>query len=162
MSAWVVGGGFLVAIAFENHSFTTAEAGQFIDLTDDLVDLVKRSNVADGMALVYSPHTTCAVLINENEDGFINDFRQMLDTLIPDHDCYYRHDDLSIRTQNIDPDDAPNGHSHVRGALMASSSQAIPVRDGNLMLGRWQRIFFLELDHARDRKVFMQVMGEEA
>ena len=148
-----------VTVLFENHSFTTEGCGQFLDLTEDVADLVERSKVRDGMALVYVPHTTCAVIINESEDGFIADFQQMLDTLVPSRNYYYRHDDMSIRTQNIDPSDAPNGHSHCRGALIGSNSQTVPIRDGRLMLGRWQRIFFLELDHSRDRKVFIQVMG---
>jgi secondary thiamine-phosphate synthase enzyme len=144
---------------FENHSFVTRECGQFVDLTDEVLDLVERSEVVDGMVLVYSPHTTCCVLINEHEDGFLRDFQELLEGLVPGS-IYYRHDDMEIRTQNIDPEDEPNGHSHCRGSLLASSSQAIPIVGRKLMLGRWQRIFFLELDRARPRKVFLQVMGE--
>ena len=99
-------------IRFENHDLETQSCGQFIDLTDDVVGVVERSEVKDGMAVVYSPHTTCAVLINERESGFI-------------------------------------------------ASQTIPVIDGKLTLGRWQKIFFCELDRARQRKVFIQVIGEE-
>jgi secondary thiamine-phosphate synthase enzyme len=113
------------------------------------------------MALVYSPHTTCAVLINEPEDGFHVDFDNMLERLAPSNDTYYRHDDLSIRTQGIEDDtaDYPNGHSHCRSGIL-SSSQTIPIVDGRLTLGPWQRIFFCELDRARSRKVFIQVLGE--
>ena len=62
-------------IRFENHDLDTEGCGQFIDLTDDVVKVVERSEVRDGMAVVYSPHTTCAVLINERESGFIEDFQ---------------------------------------------------------------------------------------
>ena len=147
----------------ENHDLDTEHCGLFIDLTDDVVKVVERSEVREGMAVVYSPHTTCAVLINERESGFIEDFGQMLDTIAPRDGIYYRHDDLSIRTEGLegDPHQVPNGHSHCRAALMGSASQTIPVVDGKLTLGRWQKIFFCELDRARQRKVFIQVIGEE-
>ncbi len=74
----------------------------------------------------------------------------------------YHHDDLEARTENLedDPHDVPNGHAHCRQALLGSASETIPVVDGQLLLGRWQKVFFLELDRARDRKVLIQVMGE--
>lgn len=147
---------------FENHDVETSECGQFIDVTDDLLRLVERSGVRNGTAIAYSPHTTCAVLINEHESGFFEDFRQALASLVPSEGPYYRHDDLTIRTEGLedDPHDVPNGHSHVRAALLASASQAIPVVDGHLLLGRYQRVFFCELDRARARKILLQVVGE--
>jgi secondary thiamine-phosphate synthase enzyme len=147
---------------FENHDLATVDCGQLIDLTDDLVHAVERSEVQNGMALVYSPHTTCAIVINEGESGFFEDFNERLEHLVPKEGPYYRHDDLSIRTEGLedDPHDVPNGHSHVRAALLASSSQAIPIVDGNLLLGRYQKVFFCELDRARERKVFIQVLGD--
>jgi secondary thiamine-phosphate synthase enzyme len=146
---------------FENHSFVTERCGQFLDITEDVRDLVARSRIRNGMALVYSPHTTCSVLINERESGFIDDFNTLMDGLVPAA-AAYRHDDLDARTENLDddPHEIPNGHAHCRNALIGSSSQTIPVVDGELLLGRWQRVFFLELDRARDRKVLIQVMGE--
>lgn len=146
---------------FENHSFSTARCMEFVDVTDDLADLVQRSEIRNGMALVYSPHTTCAIVINERESGFIQDFEELVEGLIP-KDHTYRHDDLALRTENLEDDDhdVPNGHAHCRQGLLASSSQAIPVIDGSLQLGRWQRVFFVELDRARDRRVLVQVLGE--
>lgn len=146
---------------FANHDLSTGKCGELIDVTNDLCELVERSEVVNGMALVYSPHTTCAVVINELEDGFLDDFVEALDGLIPE-DRYYRHDDLEIRTQGIEADTGqfPNGHSHVRAGLLSSSSQAIPIVEGSLMLGTWQRVFVCELDRARPRKIFMQVIGE--
>jgi secondary thiamine-phosphate synthase enzyme len=146
---------------FENHSFRTTHCGEFTDVTDDVRDLVARSEVNTGMALVYSPHTTCAILINERETGFIQDFTKLMDSLVP-VEGEYRHDDLEARTENLedDPHDVPNGHAHCRQALLGSSSQTIPIVNGELLLGRWQRVFFLELDRARERKVLIQVMGE--
>jgi secondary thiamine-phosphate synthase enzyme len=140
----------------------TDRTSQLVDVTDEVQDVVDRAAVVNGMALVYSPHTTCAVVINERESGFAEDFAELLDELAPSRDRYYRHDDLDIRTEGIEEDtgDFPNGHSHCRAGLLASSSQAIPVVEGKLALGTWQRIFFCELDRARPRKIFIQVIGE--
>jgi secondary thiamine-phosphate synthase enzyme len=100
-------------------------------------------------------------VINERESGFMEDLRELLEQVAPRKGRYYRHDDLSIRTEGLDgdPHEIPNGHAHCRAALM-STSQTIPVVDGDLRLGHWQRIFFCELDRARPRKVFIQVIGE--
>jgi secondary thiamine-phosphate synthase enzyme len=144
----------------QNHSFRTEACGQFRDVTQDVLDVVRDSGVSNGMALVYSPHTTCSILINESESGFLRDFTRLMDTLVP-LDAAYHHDDLGSRTENLeDPHEVPNGWAHCRQSLLGSASQAIPIVEGTLMLGRWQRVFFVELDRARDRKVFIQVMGE--
>ena len=146
---------------FENHDLATERCGQFIDITEDVLSAVERSDVRNGTVVVYSPHTTCAVVINEPESGFMQDFCDLLDELAPTG-RYYRHDDLAIRTEGIEDDtaDFPNGHSHLRAAMLSSTSQSIPIVDGRTMLGRWQKIFFCELDRARPRKVFVQVAGE--
>jgi len=157
-----VAGGIDLKHLFENHDLVTDGCGDLIDMTGDVVDAVDRSGVSNGMAVVYSPHTTCAVLINERESGFMKDFQDMLDSLVPSEGPYYRHDDLSIRTEGLedDPHEFPNGHSHCRAALLGSASQSIPIVDGKLLLGRYQSVFFCELDRAKPRKVFIQVMGE--
>ena len=133
-----------------------------IDLTDDVLDAVRRSDVENGVAVIYSPHTTCAVLIQERESGFFEDFRELLERVVPSEGPYYRHDDLSIRTEGLedDPHEFPNGHSHCRAALIGSASQSIPIVKGELLLGHYQKIFFCELDRAKARKVFIQVLGE--
>ena len=147
---------------FENHDLVTERASQLIDVTEDVRAAVERSEVQNGMVLVYSPHTTCAVVINELENGFLEDFAEFLAELAPAEGHYYRHDDLTVRTQGIEDDteEFPNGHSHVRAGLLSSSSQSIPIVDGSLLLGTWQRVFFCELDRSRPRKVFIQVIGE--
>ena len=146
---------------FENHSFSTTRCMEFRDVTDDVRSTVDRSGVTNGMALVYSPHTTCAIVINEKESGFIHDFESLVRRLVP-QDASYLHDDLTLRTENLEDDDhdVPNGHAHCAQGLLASASQAIPIVDGTLQLGRWQRVFFLELDRARDRRILIQVLGE--
>jgi secondary thiamine-phosphate synthase enzyme len=146
---------------FENHDLATAGPGEFVDVTGDVVSAVERSGVLNGQALVYSPHTTCTVLIQERESGFYEDARSLLDRLAPREGTYYRHDDLSVRTEGLEDDDLhPNGWSHLRASLLGSASQTIPIVDGKLLLGPWQKVFFCELDRARPRKVFIQITGE--
>ena len=146
---------------FENHSFTTTRCMDLVDVTPDVEDVVRRSEVQNGMAVVFSPHTTCAVLINEREEGFIRDFEDLVKSLVPETRDY-RHDDMTLRTENLEDDshDVPNGHAHCKHGLIGSASQTIPVVDGQLQLGRWQRVFLVELDRSRDRRVLMQVIGE--
>jgi secondary thiamine-phosphate synthase enzyme len=152
----------LMTFRFENHSIRTQGCGDFVDLTDDVRKLVAASGLRNGMALVYAPHTTCAILINEREAGFHKDFSALVDRIAPLAGPYV-HDDLTLRSAESlaeDPHDLPNGHAHVRGALLGSASEAIPVVDGELLLGRWQSVFLVELDRARDRRVYLQAVGE--
>ena len=132
----------------------------YLDLTEELERAIKDAGVTEGAAIVYCPHTTCALLINEWEDGALEDFRERLRALVPD-DAYYAHDDLERRTQNLDEvEERRNGHAHVKAMLLSASSQAIPVSGGEPMLGRWQRLFLLELDDPKERRVVFHVFGE--
>jgi secondary thiamine-phosphate synthase enzyme len=130
------------------------------DITDDVQRAVEESGVRDGICCVYSPHTTCCVRVNELESGFVADFTEMLRRLVP-HDVYYAHDDWDRRTENICPEDMDvgNGHSHCMALLLGTAGESIPVRDGELLLGTWQRVLFLELDRERDRRWIVQVVG---
>lgn len=146
---------------FENHDLATSGPGQFIDLTDDVHAAVEKSGIENGQVVVYSPHTTCTVLIQERESGFYADADDLLDRLAPRDGAYYRHDDLDVRTEGLEDDDLhPNGWSHLRASLFGSVSQTIPVVAGRVLLGPWQKVFFCELDRARERKVFIQITGE--
>ncbi len=132
----------------------------FTDLTDDLRRAIKDSGVTDGMAVAFCPHTTCALLINEWEDGALKDFRDRLESMVPD-DVYYLHDDIELRTQNLqEPHERQNGHAHVKQMLLSATSHAIPVAAGEPMLGRWQRLLLVELDDPHDRQVVFHVFGE--
>jgi secondary thiamine-phosphate synthase enzyme len=130
------------------------------DITEDVRDAVAESGVRDGIACVYSPHTTCSVRVNEFEAGFLEDFAAMLKRLVPS-DEYYAHDDWDKRTENICEEDVEfgNGHSHCMSMLLGSAGESIPVVDGQLQLGTWQRVLFLELDRERDRRWVVQVVG---
>lgn len=135
---------------------------EFVDLTDEVHELFKKAKIKNGSVIIYSPHTTLAIRINEKEKGFHNDFKDFLLRLAP-KDHYYRHDDLNIRTENIvcSPGDTDclNGHSHCAHMLMGTS-ESIPVIEGKMRLGMWQRVFAVELDSARPREVIVQIIGE--
>jgi secondary thiamine-phosphate synthase enzyme len=130
------------------------------DITDEVVEAVRESAVTDGIACIYSPHTTCCVRVNEFEGGFLEDLAQMLERLVP-RDGYYAHDDWDRRTENICPEDMEvgNGHSHCMAMLLGTAGESVPVREGELCLGAWQRVLFLELDRERDRRWMVQVVG---
>jgi secondary thiamine-phosphate synthase enzyme len=131
-----------------------------IDLTDDLRRAIKDSGVTDGMAVAFCPHTTCALVINEWEDGALEDFRQRLEELVPGG-VYYAHDDLERRTQNLEEvHERQNGQAHVKQMLLSATSHAIPVAAGEPLLGRWQRLMLVELDDPHDRRVVFHVFGE--
>jgi secondary thiamine-phosphate synthase enzyme len=130
------------------------------DITDDVAEAVRESGVENGIVCVYSPHTTCCVRVNEFEDGFLQDFATLLRRLVPS-ETYYAHDDWGRRTENICDEDMErgNGHAHCMSMLLGSAGESIPVRDGELCLGTWQRVLFLELDRERDRRWLVQVVG---
>ena len=132
------------------------------DITDEVTEAVRESAVQDGIACIYSPHTTCCVRVNEYERGMFEDFGVLLRRLIP-HETYYAHDDWDRRTENICPEDMDqgNGHSHCMAMLLGTAGESVPVREGELQLGTWQRVLFIELDRERDRRWLVQVVGNE-
>jgi len=136
----------------------TEKAPQFIDITDWVSQCVAQSKVRNGFAVVYSKHTTAAIKINENEPLLLEDMSRFLERLSPREGCY-AHNDFSIRTVNMTPDEAPNGHAHLQHLLLGTS-ETVPVIDGLMQFGRYQSIFFIELDHPRPREVMVQVVGE--
>ena len=139
-------------------SLNTQTAPEFIDITDWVCQCVAQSKVSNGFAVVYSKHTTAAVKINENEPLLLKDMISFLEKFSPRNGGYH-HNDFSIRTVNMNPDESPNGHSHLQHLLLGTS-ETVPVIDGLMQFGRYQSIFFVELDHPRSREVMVQVVGE--
>ena len=144
----------------QERQFRTRGGLHVTDITEDVREIVHESGVVDGICCVYSPHTTCCVRVNEFEAGFFEDFARLLRRLIPDA-AYYAHDDWDRRTENICPEDMEfsNGHAHCMSMLLGSAGESIPVADGELALGTWQRILFMELDRERDRRWLVKVVG---
>jgi secondary thiamine-phosphate synthase enzyme len=136
----------------------TQQPTQFLDLTDEVEALVTASGIRIGLAGIQSLHTTTAVVVNEHEPLLLADMAAMLERIAP-RDAVYRHDNVSLRTVNCILGERPNGHSHCR-ALLLPSSACLHVAGGRLQLGRWQRLFLVELDGPRRRSVSVLLTGE--
>ena len=124
--------------------------GDIIDLTTQLSNIVKDSEIKNGTVTIFVSGSTAAVTTIEYEPGLVHDFPEMLSRIAP-RDIEYEHD-------NTWHDG--NGHSHVRSSLIGPSI-TIPIVQGKLTLGRWQQVVLLEMDtRPRTRTVILQIMGE--
>ena len=140
----------------------SVDAPEFIDITASVDEFLAETRIQNGFAVVFSKHTTAAIIIQENEPLLKVDMASFVERLAP-RACHYRHNDFSIRTVHMHEDECPNGHSHCQH-LVLGTSEYIPVIDGRLALGQWQRIFMVELDAEKaaqigHRDVLVQVMG---
>jgi secondary thiamine-phosphate synthase enzyme len=146
------------AVNMRRLSFETREPIQFLDITDEIAEVVRSTGVVNGIVTIVSRHTTMAVRIQEAEPLLLEDLLGMLRRLAP-ADVHYRHNDFRIRTHHMHDDESPNGHSHCLQFLLGTS-ETVPLMDGELMLGEWQRIFLVELDGPREkREVLVQTVG---
>jgi secondary thiamine-phosphate synthase enzyme len=138
--------------------FQTHSPIELVDITERVAAVVRQTGLADGFVQVFVRHTTAAVRIQEDEPLLLDDLRRFLGQLAP-ADADYGHNDFRVRTQHMHPDERPNGHSHCL-QLLLGSSESVPVGDGQLLLGAWQRVFLVELDGPRpQREVLLQVVG---
>ncbi|MEW6228483.1 MAG: secondary thiamine-phosphate synthase enzyme YjbQ [Bacillota bacterium] len=128
-------------------SIKTRAQDELVDITADVRKAVRKSGVRRGMCLVYVPHTTAGITINESADPDVaGDILEALARLVPRQGAY-RHVE-------------GNAAAHVRASLAGSSVQ-VPIENGDLALGTWQGIFFCEFDGPRTRKVYVQVWSCE-
>jgi secondary thiamine-phosphate synthase enzyme len=141
----------------EHLAFRSGGPMAFLDLTDRIQDCVVRSGVEHGLVNLQCLHTSAALVVNEDEPLLHADFKALLGRFAP-RDAGWQHDRLDVRTVNMTPEETPNAHAHAR-ALVLRSTECLNIADGRITLGRWQRIFFLECDDARDREVSVMVMG---
>ena len=118
---------------------------EIVDITSQVQEEVNKSRVKDGIAVVYTKHTTTAIIVNENESGLMKDLLDLIGKLVP-QGAGYRHDTIDN-----------NADSHLRAVLLGNSV-VVPVTDGRLELGTWQRILFVELDGPRTRRVVVRVV----
>ena len=137
---------------------TTKQPFEFIDLTDRLDRIVATTGIRTGLVNVQTRHTTTAIVVNEHEPLLLADFQALFERMAPT-DGGYRHDDTTVRTVNLTDAERPNGHAHCRAVLLPSSA-CLNVTNGEVSLGRWQRVFFVELDGPRDRELSVLVLGE--
>jgi len=133
-------------VKLEQLSIRTSAREEIVNITDQVQRVVAAAGIRAGMACVYSPHTTAAITIQESADPDVRaDILDHLRQLVPARGGY-RH-----REGNAD--------AHIKAALLGAS-QAVPVRDGRLLLGTWQAVFFCELDGPRGRHVLVALHGE--
>jgi len=129
---------------------------EFMDITDKVQDIVKNSEIKEGQALIYAPHTTMGIAINHNESMLIQDFMRILYKIIPVDD-QYAHDLFELQRERI-ADGRSNGHSHCK-SLFLGVSETVPVEKGELMIAASQSVFAVEFDGARKRDIIVQVIG---
>lgn len=129
---------------------------EFIDITDKVDEVVHNSGIREGQVLVYSPHTSASIVVNHNEPMLVQDFMRTLYRLVPINDNY-SHDIFEI-SKSKKSDGRSNGHSHCKSMLLGIS-ETLPVEKGKIMLTEKQSIFFVEMDGARKRDFFVQVIG---
>jgi len=131
----------------EDFRISTKSRNQMIDITSQVGSLVNKNGITDGVVIVYCPHTTAAITINENADPSVpHDLLLTLEQLLPQHRSGYRHSE-------------GNSDSHCKSSLIGCSEQ-VRIQGGSLQLGTWQGIFFCEFDGPRSRKVIVQIRGE--
>jgi secondary thiamine-phosphate synthase enzyme len=134
----------------EKISFKTKREGDIVDITSHVQKAVGKSQLKDGIACVFVPGATGAITTIEYEPGLLSDLPEALDRLFP-RDITYQH---QLRWHD------GNGHSHVRASFIGPSL-SVPFSDGQLILGTWQQIIFLELDNsARRRDIIVQMVGD--
>ncbi len=131
----------------EKISIKTATRVEFIDITSRIAKIVKDAKIKDGLCVIFCPHTTAALTINENADPSVQkDIIKHLEELVP-ADKGYSHSE-------------GNSDAHIKSALLGSSLNVI-IEDGSLALGTWQGIYFCEFDGPRNRNVYVKLIGEK-
>ncbi len=128
--------------------FNTSQKREYLNITDTVEQIVQKSGVQEGMALVSAMHITASVYVNDAEDGLIADIDEWLEKLAP-FNINYRHH----RTGET------NGDAHLKSLLM-HHEVIVPVTGGRLDLGPWQQIYYAEFDGRRRKRVVVKVMGE--
>lgn len=142
--------------------YKTGKPFDIVDITEDIKKFVKEIGGYEWLCNIFTRHTTAVLKINEAEDGFRDDLKRRCDKNVS-IDEMYKHNDLEHRdpkTMCDSKEECLNGHAHIRGMLMGNSNEMIPIQKGELMLGRWQRVLLIELDHARERELIFSFIGD--
>ncbi len=128
--------------------FNTSSHREYINITETVADIVRKSGVREGMVLVSAMHITAGVWVNDAEDGLLADIDQWLEKLAPYRDDYRHH-----RTGET------NGDAHLK-SLLVHHQVIVPITEGELDFGPWQQIYYAEFDGQRRKRVVVKVMGE--
>jgi secondary thiamine-phosphate synthase enzyme len=129
---------------------------QFLDVTGLVNEVIARQHLEAGQVTVQALHTTAGIVVNEHEPLLLADFRRTLARVAPRR-ARYAHDDFT-RRRDIPPGERVNAHAHCQ-ALFVPTSATLAVAGGALVLGRWQRVFFVELDGPQARAMHVSLIG---
>ena len=132
----------------EYLTFNTKKHREYIHITPQVDAAVKKSGVKEGMVLVSAMHITAGVYVNDNESGLIEDIDQWLEQIAPYRDDYHHHETGET-----------NGDSHLK-SMLVHHEVIVPITNGKLDLGPWQRVFYAEFDGQRAKRLIIKVMGE--
>jgi secondary thiamine-phosphate synthase enzyme len=127
--------------------FNTRRRQEFVRITDDVAEIVKKSGVQDGTVLVSAMHITAGVYVNDWENGLIHDFQAWLEKLAP-AGLDYRHHQTG----------EDNADAHLKRTIMGQQV-VLPITEGKLDLGPWEQVFYAEFDGQRRKRVVVKVMG---
>lgn len=128
----------------ETINIRTKSDLEIVNITGEVDKVVKKSGIKNGSLIVFTPHTTTAITVNEDEPSLKKDILKKISELVPKGEGY-KHDSIDS-----------NAHSHILASIIGCSV-ALPIIDGISALGTWQSIFFIELDGPRNRRVILQV-----
>lgn len=128
---------------------TTTERTEVLDITTEISRVLAASGVQDGMALVFPHHTSCAVYLSDSDRNLTDDFKALLERLVPEGT--YQHD-LT--------DERKNARAHLM-SLLSGSTLTLPVTEGSLDLGVYQRVYYAEFDGKREKDILIRVIGDE-
>jgi len=129
---------------FTEIQLQTKKPEEFISITRIIRDAVKNSGTKEGIAIIQIPHTTAGITINESADpDVVKDITRMLNVIVPDRFNYLHQEG--------------NSPAHIKASLLGSSALVI-IKEGDLMLGTWQGVFFCEFDGPRSRKIWVKII----
>jgi len=131
----------------ETISISTSKKHELIDITNKVKQIVKNSKIKQGLCFLYVPHATAAITINENADPNIQtDIIKAINKIVPEHDNYL-HDSIDN-----------NAAAHIKSTIVGVS-ESIPISNGELQLGTWQSLMFVELDGPRqNRRILVSIL----
>ena len=129
----------------ETINVKTKSSFEIVNITGYVNKIVAKSRISEGSLIVFTPHTTTAITINEDEPGLVSDILKKISDLVPKGQGY-SHDRIDS-----------NAHAHILASIIGPSI-AIPISKGKAALGTWQSILFIELDGPKNRKVFVQIL----
>lgn len=146
-------------IAYEEFETKTGGRLDAVDVTAEVREVVRSSGITNGSVLVFSPHTTCCVLVANGSGQMLEALERSMEALAPE-DGYYEHDDFSIRTENLMDDEPENAPAHLVNVFAGKTSEVIPVVNRVPALGEQQHVLFVELCSSRLRHYCIQVLGD--